>query len=212
MSPDAPRAHALPSIPADDSPSPAEVAFLERVRTDRERARTLRRRALITAAASIAAIGAWFATSGLPRWQGAEVSTAPAAPLLPDILPAGGTLEQRIAGLEARLGALEDRAAQSPAGSGAQRVPVTGPPTRRSPKLRTAAPPPGDVKAASVASARRVPVVTTVRQPVRRQTTTQELTLGERVRRGWGAVERQVRRTPDEVREGFARVGRLFAD
>jgi hypothetical protein len=96
-----------------DTPSPAELAFIERVRGDREQARRLLRRTLAAAAVSLGVIAAVVLSHGLPRWSSGEG-------LLPDI----GTrarqpnarsdreaLEERIAHLEARLEALESRPA-----------------------------------------------------------------------------------------------------
>jgi hypothetical protein len=69
---------------ADEPPSPAELAFIERVLQDRARARALRRRAILTGTALIAVIAAGLATLGVPRApDGARVVStgAPATPL-----------------------------------------------------------------------------------------------------------------------------------
>jgi hypothetical protein len=62
------------------------------------------------------------------------------------------------------------------------------------------------VKATAVAAKRQASVSS--REVPRRPEP--EVTFGERVRRSWQTVERHVRRTPDELRDGFNKVKRLF--
>jgi hypothetical protein len=175
----------------------------------------------------------------------------------PKAPPDGEALEQRVTRLEARLGALEDRAtvvehrpqrlasaastatprsavhsAKPMASARATGVAATSPrattapspspsqlaqprnaPTGKEPhRPQTAAvSPPRDVKANPVVSTKRVAAVSPARQTARRpETAAQGLTIGEKVRRGWETIERHVRRTPDEVRDGVTKVKRLF--
>jgi hypothetical protein len=55
----------------DEAASLAELAFIQRVRSDRARALALRR-SILTSAALIAAIAVLFLARGIPRWPGAD--------------------------------------------------------------------------------------------------------------------------------------------
>jgi hypothetical protein len=225
-----------PTTSPDDSPSPAELAFIERVRGDRQRARTLRHRALVTAGVAAAAIGALVFRDGMPRWPTSGVPGTRALPATLDARPAG--LEDRLARLEARVRALEDvtpvvehpsqplplvthSTSARDSASGAPSPPRVGladaPRSRPHPTglnsvaARQSSVPQRNMRAASAESPKRVPVVSAARRTVP-QRDTRDVTLGERVRRGWAVVARQVRQTPGDVREGFDKVRRVFAD
>jgi len=218
----------------DDAPSPAELAFIERVRSDRARARRLLRRALIAGSVSLAAIAAVVLTHGLPPWlrghdmppadrleaaPGARLSftrdsrgpnpalheNATYGPARPD----GEALEQRIARLEARLDALEHRAT-------VERGPRPSPSVERPAAPRNAvnpkvAAPPREASVSPAVAPKRVAAVAAASRTVPRRET-QAPTLGDRLRNGWDTIERQVRRTPDHFREGANKVKGVFAD
>jgi hypothetical protein len=218
----------------DDAPSPAELAFIERVRSDRARARRLLRRALIAGSLSVAALAAVVLTRGLPPWlRGPDIQpadrleAAPGARLSitgdsrdPDLAvhervtygpvpPDGEALEQRIARLEARLDALEHRAT-------VERGPRPSPPVARPAAQRNAvntkvAAPPREASVSPAVAPKRVAAVAAASRTVPRAAT-HEPTLGDRLRSGWETIERQVRRTPDHLREGANKVKRVFAD
>jgi hypothetical protein len=140
--------------------------------------------------------------------------------------------EERIARLENRLGAVEERAAVAarrpatvtpravaPAAAAAKPKPVPPPPSApmpsASPQLSPAA---GDevVPEPVVPPKRdtRVPAAT-VTAPVARprmEAKPEDPGLGEKLRRDWDAIKRQARRGGDEWREGWAQLKRVFSD
>ena len=219
----------------DDAPSPAELAFIERVRSDRARARRLLRRALIAGSVSLAAIAAVVLTHGLPPWLGGhDIGPAGAPEAAPGAqlsftrdsrgpnpalheraaygpVPSDGeALEQRIARLEARLDALEHRATVE---RGPRPSPSVAPPAVQRNTVNTAkvAAPRRDTSVSPAVAPKRVAAVTAASRTVPPREA-QEPTLGDRLRSGWETIERQVRRTPDHFREGANKVRRVFAD
>jgi hypothetical protein len=219
---------AEPSV-LEEAASPAEREFIERVRRDRARSRALAQRTVVVAGLIAVFAGLLFVL-GVPsrlavgtRPAMSNESTTPAA--LP--APTAPTprrhnddpvLQQRVDRLEARLGEVEERAAvlerhvQGSVSAGrndARRAAVRPVPPSGTPRsTATSAPPRPPVKAATVSTKRHTPISS--RDVARRPEP--EVTFTERVRLGWETFERHVRRTPDELRDGFNKAKRLFSD
>ena len=214
-----------------EAASPAEREFIERVRRDRARSRALTQRSMVVAVL-IVAFAALLFLRGVPsrlavgvRPASSDESTRPAAPPAPAAptapTPRRGNddpvFEQRVERLETRLGAIEERAAilerhvQSSASTvknEARRTAVRpAPPTGTPRSPATSAPPRPTVKAATVAT--KHPAAISTRDAARRPDP--EVKFTDRVRLGWETFERHVRRTPDELRDGFNKMKRLFA-
>jgi hypothetical protein len=84
--------------PVDDAPSAAELEFIERIRNDRARGRTLRRRATLGTTMMLVVVAVFLATRGVPPSPvdpGAGPSEAP-APWLPvvDVPPPSESVAQ----------------------------------------------------------------------------------------------------------------------
>jgi hypothetical protein len=220
----------------EDSPSPAELEFIERVRGDSARGRMLFRRALAAAAASIAVIAAVLMSHGVPVSRSGGDDFRSAGPwALTDALPGGPTLpvtasahglnapsdaaalEQRIARLEARLKTLEHAAALAEPDARGPVAAVAPASTRAAVRPEKGAAqsrpkPTAPVRASRAfepASTRAI-AVAPARQVVRPEPPAQ--TLRDHMRRGWASIERGVRSAPQDLREGVNRITRLFAD
>ena len=194
---------AQPAERADDAPtlgdaaSDAERQFVERVRSDRARARTLLRRFILIGIVLVSAIAMLVVARGiLSSPNGGHVPSTGALVTAPP-RPGGEALEQRVGRLEGRVGALENRATV-----GERRA-------QRPASVTPAATPPSAVQSRKAPASRSPTVTAAARRP---QPAAQSLTIGERFRRGWDAIEGHVRRTPDDVRKGVNKLKRLFAD
>ena len=206
-----------------DAASPAEREFVERVRRDRARARALVRRSIFVALV-LAGAALFVARHGAPRPSGehaADARSGGTADVPRQAPPAGANdevLEQRVQRLEGRVGALEESATvlsrdvRPPAPTASGTRPSTSPASAvRAPRASRIAPaqrteikrPPVPVKRVAV----REPLRETARPP---KADADGITIHQRLRRGWETIERHVRRTPDELRDGLKTVKRLF--